>query len=281
MNTNIDNKIRSLHFLLPTNIMSEKLCLQWNEFQENAKGAFRKLGEDKNFTDVTLACEDGQQFEAHKVILVASSPFFKKFLEMNKHPHPLIYMRGLKSEDLQAIIDFLYCGEANVFQENLDSFLSIAEELQLNGLMGNSDGGEQKPEADVQNGPKVTKSSMGNVSQTQECVKQSYPVIKPETNSVVAVSTIFIENLEELEEKVNSMMEKSENNYGNGQRKADRCKVCGKEGMGKNIKDHIEANHLEGVVLPCSQCEKTFRCRNTLKWHVRKYHQTEYNAMSE
>ena len=91
------------------------------------------------------------------MILVASSPFFKKLLERNKHPHPLIYMRGLKSEDLQAIIDFLYCGEANVFQENLDSFLSIAEELQLNGLMGNSDGGEQKLDADVQNGPKVTK----------------------------------------------------------------------------------------------------------------------------
>ena len=109
--------------------MSEKLCLQWNEFQKNVKEAFRKLREDKNFTDVTLACEDGQQLEAHKVILVASSPFFKKLLERNKHPHPLIYMRGLKSEDLQAIIDFLYCGEANVFQENLDSFLSIAEEL--------------------------------------------------------------------------------------------------------------------------------------------------------
>ena len=237
------------------------------------KEAFRNLREDKNFTDVTLACEDGQQLEAHKVILVASSPFFKKLLERNKHPHPLIYMRGLKSEVLQAIIDFLYCGEANVFQENLDSFLFIAEELQLSGLMGNSDGGEQKPDADVQKGPKVTKSSMGNVSQTKKCDKQSYPVIKPETNSMVALSTISIGNLEELEEKVKSMMEKSENNYGNGQQKAHKCKVCGKEGMGKNIKDHIEANHLEGVVLPCNQCEKTFRCRNTLGWHVRKYHQ--------
>ena len=45
-------------------------------------------------------------------------------------------MRGMKSEDLVAIVDFLYCGEANVFQENLDSFLAIAEELQLKGLMG-------------------------------------------------------------------------------------------------------------------------------------------------
>ena len=113
--------------------MSDKLCLQWNDFQENVKVAFGNLREDKNFTDVTLACEDGQQVEAHRVILAASSPFFKGLLERNKHPHPLIYMRGLKFEDLLAIVDFLYCGEANVFQENLDSFLSIAEELQLKG----------------------------------------------------------------------------------------------------------------------------------------------------
>ena len=119
--------------------MSEKLCLQWNDFQDNIKGAFRNMREDNDFADVTLACEDGQQVEAHKVILAASSPFFKKLLGRNKHPHPLIYMRGMKSEDLLAIVDFLYRGEANVFQENLDSFLAVAEELQLKGLIGKPD----------------------------------------------------------------------------------------------------------------------------------------------
>ena len=119
--------------------MSEKLCLQWNDFQDNIKCAFGNLREDNDFADVTLACEDGQQLEAHKVILAASSPFFQKLLGRNKHPHPLIYMRGMKSDDLLAIVDFLYRGEANVFQENLDSFLAIAEELQLKGLMGKVD----------------------------------------------------------------------------------------------------------------------------------------------
>ena len=114
--------------------MSEKLCLQWNDFQDNIKSAFGSLRNDNDFTDVTLACEDGQQVEAHKVILAASSPFFQKLLGRNKHPHPLIYMRGMKSEDLLAIVDFLYRGEANVFQENLDSFLAVAEELQLKFL---------------------------------------------------------------------------------------------------------------------------------------------------
>ena len=48
--------------------MSEKLCLWWDDFQENMKSAFGKLREDNDFADVTLVCEDGQQVEAHKVI---------------------------------------------------------------------------------------------------------------------------------------------------------------------------------------------------------------------
>ena len=114
----------------------EKLCLKWNDFRANVNCAFRKLRDDREFTDVTLACEDGQKLEAHKVILAASSPFFQNLLKRNKHSHPLIYMRGVKSEVMLAILDFLYFGEANLFQENLDSFLVIAEELHLQGLIG-------------------------------------------------------------------------------------------------------------------------------------------------
>jgi len=99
--------------------MSEKLCLKWNDFQENTNTAFGSLRNDSDLTDVTLACKDGQQLEAHKVILAASSPFFLNLLGRNKHPHPLIFMRGVKSDDLVAILDFLYYGEANVYQENI------------------------------------------------------------------------------------------------------------------------------------------------------------------
>ena len=52
--------------------MSEKLCLKWNDFQENTNVAFGSLRNDGDFSYVTLACEDGQQVEAHKVILASS-----------------------------------------------------------------------------------------------------------------------------------------------------------------------------------------------------------------
>ena len=115
---------------------TEKLCLQWNDFKENLNSAFGKLREDNDFSDVTLACEDGKQLEAHKIVLASSSPFFFELLRKIKHPRPLVYTRGVKYEDLVAIINFLYVGEANVFQENLDSFLALAGEHKLKGLSG-------------------------------------------------------------------------------------------------------------------------------------------------
>ena len=100
---------------------------------------------------MTLACEDGQQVEAHKVILAFSIPFFQKWLTRNKHNHPLVYMRGMKSENLLAIVDFLYYGKVNVYQQNLDSFLVIAEEFQLKGLIGKTDAPPVRPQTPVRN----------------------------------------------------------------------------------------------------------------------------------
>ena len=118
--------------------MSEKICLQWNDFKANVNSVFVRLRDEKEFANVTLACEDGQQMETHKVILAASSPFFEKILERNKHSHPFIYLRGFKSQDLQAILDFLYFGETKVFEENLDSLLKEALQLLMNSNLKDS-----------------------------------------------------------------------------------------------------------------------------------------------
>ena len=61
--------------------MSEKLCIKWSDFTESVNSAFGRLRNDKELTDVTLACEDGQEVTAHKLILAASSPFFEKILQ--------------------------------------------------------------------------------------------------------------------------------------------------------------------------------------------------------
>ena len=115
----------------------EKFCLRWNDFESNISGAFRELREDKDFFDVTLACDD-DQIQAHKVILSACSPFFRQILKRNKHDHPLLYMKGVRYIDLVSVLNFMYHGEVNIAQEELNSFLATAEDLQVKGLTQNS-----------------------------------------------------------------------------------------------------------------------------------------------
>ena len=268
--------------------MAEKLCLQWNDFQDNVASAFGSLREDNDFADVTLACEDGKQVEAHKVILAASSPFFQNILKRNKHPHPLIYMRGMKSEDLMAIVDFLYHGEANIFQENLDSFLAIAEELQLKGLTGqtNDDALAEQKTTEM---PAATKKEIPVYKSEPNISKLSRPsqtnsrnqIVSNEYNSLsgntVALASHRSDDLQTqaLNNELSTMMEKTSTKDANG-KTIYRCKICGKEALYSNdIKKHIEANHMEGISIPCNLCEKTFRSRNALaqhKHHIHKGH---------
>jgi len=112
---------------------SEKFCLRWNDFESNISVAFQELRADKDFFDVTLACEE-EQLQAHKVILSACSPFFRNILRRNPHQNPLLYLKGVKYADLQAVLNFMYHGEVNVAQEELNSFLAVAEDLKVKGL---------------------------------------------------------------------------------------------------------------------------------------------------
>ena len=132
---------------------SEKFCLRWNDFESNVSTAFRDIREEKDFFDVTLACDDSQ-VEAHKVILAACSPWFRNILRRNPHQHPLLYLKGVKYKELVCVLNFMYQGEVNVAQEELNSFLSVAEELRVKGLtQGNNSTSDNKPKSEQKPAP--------------------------------------------------------------------------------------------------------------------------------
>ena len=256
---------------------SEKFCLKWNDFQENISTTFGSLRKDYDFVDVTLACEDGQQVDAHKFILAAASPFFQNLLSKNKHAHPLIYMRGIKSDDLIAIVDFLYHGEANIYQENLDSFLVIAEELKLKGLTGGSSP-ELKSEENYTPQPIIKQTKRTQPKEMEMFPKKEFPsetfIYESETfneRSVALQNEIFAGGLKELDEKIRSMWVLTKKDGAS----TYVCQVCGKEGrVPSQIRDHIEAHHIEGVSHPCNFCEKTFRSRGVLGMHKHRHHKS-------
>ena len=54
-------------------------------------------------------------------------------------------MRGLRKSELENVINYAYTGKAEVEQSKLDSFLELAEELNLKGLTPVADLVEEKP----------------------------------------------------------------------------------------------------------------------------------------
>ena len=252
---------------------SEKFCLKWNDFQENISSSFRNVHNNPDFSDVTLICEEDQQIEAHRVILSACSPFFDSVLRRNKHSHPLIYMRGIKAKDMTAIVDFIYCGEANIHQEDLDGFLSLAEDLKLKGWTGTDDKPIKDQQENIQppKNPKpmqsFTKTEKEDYNNDEE-ISQNNSKYTLQVHSDIGQNIVPMETTnEDLEFKIVSMME----SFISGDVKW-KCTVCGKGTKDKcDMKRHIES-HIDGVSHPCNICGKVSRSKNPLLMYKSRTH---------
>ena len=116
--------------------MTEKFCLKWNDFTTNTTKAFGLLRKEDFLQDVTLVGDDNRQVAAHKLVLSSCSQFFKQIFKNNKHSHPLICLDGITSTELDNILNYMYDGEVNIFQDDLDRFLAVAQRFKLEGLLG-------------------------------------------------------------------------------------------------------------------------------------------------
>ncbi|XP_046990537.1 protein tramtrack, beta isoform-like isoform X1 [Schistocerca americana] len=121
----------------------QQICLKWNSFQSNIVTSFESLWEEQGLVDVTLA-SDGQCLRAHKVILSACSPFFRKVFQTNPCQHPVIILQDVHFSELESLLSFMYKGEVNIEQENLPALLRAAETLQIRGLSGASEQVKEK-----------------------------------------------------------------------------------------------------------------------------------------
>ena len=118
--------------------MVEKVFLKSQKFQEDIALSLQKFRADGDFSDVTLLCEDGEKFEAHRVILASLSPVFESIFKRNVH-HPLLYMRGVNSSLVGQVLLFLYQGNVEVQEDQLNEFLALAKEFKVKGLVEKPD----------------------------------------------------------------------------------------------------------------------------------------------
>ena len=67
--------------------------LKWKDFHSTFANNFKNLRDEEEFMDVTLACSEDQQIQAHKVVLSVCSPYFKSMLLKQRAAlHPVLIM---------------------------------------------------------------------------------------------------------------------------------------------------------------------------------------------
>ncbi|XP_011506164.1 PREDICTED: zinc finger and BTB domain-containing protein 49 isoform X3 [Ceratosolen solmsi marchali] len=128
---------------------SQQFSLRWNNYLKHITSAFDTLRSDEDLVDVTLSCE-GKRIRAHKMLLSACSTYFRDLFKENPCQHPVIIFRNVKFDDLAALVDFIYQGEVNVVQEQLDSFMTTAELLAVQGLTDGSRKDDNLADDDVE-----------------------------------------------------------------------------------------------------------------------------------
>ena len=251
--------------------MSEKFCLKWNEFESNVSKSFSLLRNEEYLHDVTLVCDDNSQVSAHKLVLSACSEYFKTLFRNNIQASPLVCLGGISEPELNSILDYMYNGEAKIFQENLENFLSVAQRFKVLGLLQNEENkscaetliAEQQTFDSNPDPDNTFKGDTNNISMYDSqntIVKNSFRARKPGK----------ISDHQEIDRKVDEYIEICSD----GKMK---CLYCGKLDQGKstsgkfNLRSHVEL-HLEDIAYQCPFCEKTFRSRNAFGHHKSKQH---------
>ena len=255
---------------------SEDFCLQWNDFVKNVTSSVSELRTNAEFTDVTLACGDGQKIRGHKIILSSGSHTFKDLLKQNSDPNVLIFMRGVKSYFLKLIVDFIYFGEISVHQDNLNEFLALAEDLNLRGL--NESAAPEEPKILEEHKKRIGNPARTSTKYAEKQESATFDMRPGREDEQSTLSLIkrtgrsgvsFKDSNGAIDIQINALIRKVD---GSNSRWA--CITCGKIDQ----KINIEGHHIERVEHYCNFCGQSFSLRSALQMHISRKH--TYLALS-
>ena len=263
----------------------DSLNLKWKAFPEHLKLMSKELYEEERYSDITLISDDQYQFKAHKIILSACSPVFRNIIDYNPTQNSLIYLRGVQSQELEPILQFMYLGEGKLSYDRMGVFLKVANDLQVKEIninvelqteedsFDNNRDTIQDIRDDKNAGDDSNLSSSKNEEIRFEAMEQAD--VQLETASPVEGSepSHFQRQLgTKLELKFPALK---------GERKMFHCPECDYQTSKRHhIKKHIEGQH-EGIRYPCSECPYTASQIVNLRRHLLSKHDvTRYSCTS-
>ena len=165
--------------------MNDRMCnFVWNTFSDHLREMLHQMKKSNEFTDVTLVCADMRQFQAHNVVLSACSSVFESIINDLPQNSSVIYLRGIKHQEMESILDFMYLGVATFHQERMNEFLNVAKNLKIKGISISDEFDKQKKTSIESSETLANKAH--NVNKVSETVQNS---------SSTSIAKEFSENL--------------------------------------------------------------------------------------
>ena len=230
----------------------DKFNLEWNSFKSTVSESFSQLRREEHFYDVTLVSDDDELISAHKVVLAASSGFFKNILTKSSHANPLLYLNGIKSKELHFIMDYIYNGKVEMYQADIENFINVAQKLRVEGL----DVLKEDPNIN-----ETIEEVNDNVHDTKP-EKRKTPIRKKKAEPNMS-SIVSLTNAGDVFSDLNELYTKNADIFA-----CIKCERTSK--TSSDIRRHVEI-HIEGLSYECPlHCGNTFRSRMQLKDHKRK-----------
>ncbi|XP_042892413.1 zinc finger protein 316-like isoform X6 [Penaeus japonicus] len=109
------------------------LSLSWNNHKATFCHILSTLREKERYTDVTVACE-GKFYPVHKLVLSTCSEYFEKMFDNTPCKHPVIVLKDVLPDELEALLSYMYDGVVSVAQNDLARLIKAAELLRIKGL---------------------------------------------------------------------------------------------------------------------------------------------------
>ena len=226
----------------------EKYSVKWHAYSDHLKSMMKELMMNQDFSDVTLVTEDKKQIKANINILSVCSPVFKDILSSNRNSSPIIYLRGIQYSELESIIQFIYLGEATLYEERMDEFLDVAKSLEIKEIFNAETESKDEPEDYL---------SPNN---------HDMPTEFAEEQTVKYDTTVKFDGIEKQE---------TQESQGGVVTEKYKCDQCDKVYPNKHgLIRHRESVHL-GVRYPCDQCDFQFKQQCHLRSHIQLIHEGE------
>ena len=243
-------------------MIKKKYEFTWHSHTNHLRKMMENMLQSSEWSDVTLICEDKNQMKAHKNILSSASDFFRDMFQLDQNPTTIIYLKGIKSTEMESILQYMYLGEAIVYEETINSLLSVAKSLDIRDLCENTEIDELKDHSE-------TKGIIEHVENENDFEKQ----LKKESEDHERTIEPMREGSEEEPVLVSTgdihknTQEESDDPIGISE------KLTGMESVLKHDTDDI-------LQYECNQCHFQTKKKEGLRSHIRTIHEkVKYNCV--